>query len=329
MAKKDFYDILGVKRGASEKELKQAFRRLARQHHPDVNPGNKEAEARFKEINGAYEVLSDPDKRKKYDQFGDQWQHADQFAKAQQSGAGGPQRRTEYDFGRQARGEPFGDSLDDLLQNIGFRGRGYRHHSLRGQDLEQQVEVTLDETYRGTTRTIQLQRGDACTNCQGRGILQNKACPTCSGVGATARLERLEARIPPGVKTGSRVRLEGKGAQGTGGGPPGDLFLVITEKPHAVFERKGDDLTADIPIPITDAALGGEAEVPTLKGKVMLKIPPETQSGKIFRLTGQGMPRLGGTGHGDLLAKARIVIPTDLSEEEKALFQKLKDIRIR
>ena len=327
MAKKDYYQLLGVKRGASEKEIKQAYRKLARQFHPDVNPGNKQAEAHFKEINEAYEVLSDPDKRKKYDQYGDQWQYADQFARAHPRGEAGPQSRWRPDVGRQTRGMPFEDILGELFQDTGLRGRDLRRTPRQGQDLEQPIEVTLEEAFHGTTRVLQVQREEDCSSCQGRGIVQNKVCPACGGVGSTVRLRRIEARMPAGVRTGSRVRLEGEGSQGVAGGPPGDLYLVITERPHPVFERRGYDLHAEVPVPLADAALGGEVEVPTLKGKVVLKIPPETQNGRVFRLTGQGMPHLSSAGQGDLLVKAKVVLPANLSEREKELFRELRDLR--
>lgn len=193
--------------------------------------------------------------------------------------------------------------------------------------MEHPVEVTLEEAYHGAARIIQIQREEACASCQGKGIVQNKVCPACGGAGAVTRLRRLEAKIPPGVRTGARVRLEGEGSQGAAGGPSGDLYLVITERPHPVFERKGDDLYAEAAVALLDAVLGGEVEVPTLKGKVALKIPPETQNGKVFRLAGQGMPHLGGAGHGDLLVKARVVLPTNLSESERGLFQQLGELR--
>lgn len=327
MAKKDYYHLLGIKQNASEKEIKQAFRRLARQHHPDVNPGNKEAEGRFKEINEAYEVLSDGEKRKKYDQYGEQWQHADQFARAQPGREADPRWWTDYDPGQQGQGTPFGDILEGLFRDAGARGRGFRHRPTRGQDLEQPVEVTLEEAFHGASRLIHVQREEKCSTCQGAGISQGKACPSCGGAGASKRSRRLEAKIPPGVREGSRIRLEGEGSQGVAGGPPGDIFLVASVRPHASFERKGNDLHAEVALPLTEAILGGEVEVPTLKGKVVLKIPPETQNGKVFRLAGQGMPHLGGGGQGDLLVKARVVLPAGLSEQEKDLFRQLRELR--
>jgi len=219
--------------------------------------------------------------------------------------------------------------MEDLFQDIGLGGHRFRRRPQPGRDLEQSVEVTLEEAFHGTTRLIQLQREEACPACQGTGVAQNKVCPSCGGAGARLRLRRLEARIPPGVKDGSRVRLEGEGGQGLAGGPPGDLYLVVSVRPHSIFERKGDDLYTEVALPLTEAVLGGEVEVPTLKGRVALKIPPETQNGRLFRLAGQGMPRLGGSGQGDLLVKVRVVLPTSLSEREKELFRQLRDLRPR
>ncbi len=329
MAGKNYYDILGVKRDASEKEIKQAYRRLARKHHPDVNPGDKSAETKFKEINEAYEVLSDKEKRQKYDRFGDKWQYADQFAQA------GRQQSQHWDFApgggtfHYTSGET-GD-LDSLFEELfgGARTRTSRRRPQprRGQDLESPIEVTLEEAYSGTSRTISLQVEEPCTACQGSGRIQNLPCSACRGGGVIPRIKRLEVKIPPGVNNGSRVRIAGKGQPSYGGGASGDLYLVISVKPHPKFVRHGDNLHADIAVPLTVAVLGGEVQVPTPKGKLALKIPPETQNGRIFKLSGQGMPHLGKPTRGDLLAKVNIVLPTKLSEEEKDLFQKLKEIR--
>ena len=297
MAGKDYYKTLGVDRGATEREIKQSYRKLARKHHPDVNPGDKSAEQRFKEVNEAYEILSDKDKRQKYDQYGDQWQYADQFA---QAGKGA----SPWGFGK-AGGTRFfyseggmGDLFDDLLGGFGTRTKSQRARSMRGQDMEAPVEVTLEEAYSGASRLITL---------DGR---------------------RLEVKIPVGVKNGSRVRIAGKGGPGYGGAESGDLYLVISVKPHKLFERRGDDLYVDVPVPLTVAVLGGEAEVPVPKGgKLALKIPPETRNGRVFRLGGQGMPHLGKSGRGDLLAAVKVVLPTKLSAQEKDLFQQLGQIR--
>lgn len=292
---KDYYNILGVKRNASESEIKQAYRRLARKYHPDVNPGDKTAEARFKEINEAHEVLSDPEKRSKYDQFGEQWQYADQFARAGQQGPFG-------DFSRAGNGARFyhteqgdiGGIFEDIFEQFGTGGRG---RPRRGRDLEAPVEITLEEAFQGAARIISLDS------------------------------ERLEVRIPPGVKEGSRVRIPGKGSPGAGGAR-GDLYLLVSVRQHSTFKREGDDLLVDVPVPLTTAILGGEVEMPTLKGKVMLKIPPETQNGRTFRLKGQGMPHPGSENvRGDLLATVKVTLPTRLSSREKELFRELSKLR--
>ncbi len=287
MAGKDYYRVLGVSRSAGEREIKQAYRRLARQYHPDVNPGDKSAEERFKQVNEAYEVLSDKEKRAKYDKYGDQWQYADQFERAGRDfGQGGTRVRfSQGDF----------DSLfDDLLK--GFRPGG-QPGAGRGRDIEVPVEVTLEEAFSGSTRTVNLASG-----------------------------KRLEVKIPPGVKDGSRVRLAGKGLEGYGG-VKGDLYLVTSVKPHRLFERRGDDLYVGVKVPLVVAMLGGEVQVTTLKGKLALKIPPETQNGRSFRLKGQGMPRLGSSTRGDLLARVNVVLPANLTQREKELFKRLGELR--
>ncbi|MBI2848417.1 MAG: DnaJ domain-containing protein [Chloroflexi bacterium] len=326
MAGKDYYATLGIKRDASEQEIKKAFRRLARKHHPDVNPGDKTAEARFKEINEAHEVLSDREKRKKYDQFGDQWQFADQFAQAGREGA------QSWAF-RGGGGQPFHyeSDMDSLFGDLFRQFRGgstrTRARSRAGEDIESPVELTLEEAYLGTTRILSLEKDEPCASCGGSGQIRNIPCSTCRGTGMTRSLKRIEVKIPPGVSDGSRVRIAGQGQPGYHGGPSGDLYLITSIKHHRIFDRKGDDLYIDISVPLTTAILGGEAQVPTLKGKVALKIPPETQSGRVFRLSGQGMPRLGGSSYGDLLATIKVVLPTSLSAEERTLFERLRQLR--
>jgi curved DNA-binding protein len=295
MAGKNYYNILGVNRSATERELKQAYRKRARQHHPDVNPGDKSAEEKFKQINEAYEVLSDEKKRRKYDKYGDQWQHADQFeqqARQQpgwnfQQGGGGRVYFSE---------EEAGSIFDDLFRGFGGRAGG-RPQPRKGRDLEFPLEVTLEEAYSGTTRTLSMADG-----------------------------KRLEVTIPPGVKDGSRVRISGKGGEGYGG-VKGDLYLVTSVKPHHLFHRHGDDLYVDVSVPLVVAMLGGEVKLTTPKGKLSLKIPPETQNGRTFRLAGQGMPHLGDSSRGDLLAQVKVALPTKLTDEEKELFQKLGRLR--
>ncbi|MBI2304256.1 MAG: J domain-containing protein [Chloroflexi bacterium] len=326
MAKKDYYQILGISRNASEKEVKQAYRRLARRHHPDVNPGDKQAEERFKEINEAYEVLSDAEKRKKYDQFGDNWQYADQM------GQGEPRR---YPWGPQAgetfAGSGFDDLTDDDLGGIFDRlfrsspgGQTFRRPR-QGENVEQPTEITLEEAYQGTQRTILLQAEEPCPDCRGTGGVLGARCATCRGAGKVLHPRRLEVKIPPGVTDGSRVRVAGAGRHGGRRGSAGDLYLAIKVKPHDLFQRRNSDLHVEVPISLFTAILGGEVEVPTLKGKVMLKIPPETQNGRVFRLAGQGMPHLGTSERGELYAGIKVVLPSGLTEEEKKLLRQLRE----
>ncbi len=322
---KDYYEILGVKRDASEQEIKQAYRRLARKHHPDVNPGDKSAETKFKEINQAYEVLADKEKRKKYDRYGDQWQYAEQFAQADR------QQTPFRDFSRAGGAAGFdfgGDDLGSLFDELLGKTRGYTRHTGpgRGRDMEAAVEVTLEEAFHGTIRVLNLQTEEPCSACQGSGYIRNVPCSTCRGFGAVPRVKRLEVRIPPGVNNRSRVRIAGKGQPGVNGAS-GDLYLVVSVRPHRLFERRGDDLRVEVPVPLTVAMLGGEVQVPTPKGKLALKIPPETQNERTFRLTGQGMPHLGNSSRGDLLVKATVRLPEKLSPQEKELFQRLSELR--
>ncbi len=327
MAGKDYYSLLGVKRDASDKDIKRAYRRLARKHHPDVNPGEKSAETKFKEINEAYEVLSDKDKRQKYDQYGDQWQHADQFAKAggQQSPFGGFSQS-----GGQSYSFEDGD-LDSLFGDLfgGARAGGFRRQAKprKGRDREYSISVNLEEAFRGAERRISMENQQACPSCSGTGRIQNALCSICRGAGVVAGQKQLEVKIPPGVKDGSRVRIAGKGEPGATGGSAGDLYLITSIKAHRQFERKGNDLHVDVEVPLTVAVLGGEVQVPTLKGKLALKIPPETQNGRAFRLSGQGMPHLRGSARGDLFAKVRVLLPTKLTTEEKELFEQFKGLR--
>lgn len=329
MPNTNYYDILGVSKSATEKDIKAAYRRLARKYHPDVNPGDKAAEAKFKEMNAAYEVLADKEKKKKYDKYGDQWQYADQFEQAERQQS--QYRRyptgdgTTYQYSGDIGG--MDNIFEDLFGGLGGRNFSRRSRAMPGRDLETNVEVTLEEAYSGTSRMINLQGEEPCAACKGTGRIQNVACSTCRGTGVAAKMSRLEVKIPAGVVTGSRVRISGKGQAGYGGGASGDLYLNITVRPHAVFERQGDDLITSIPVPLSVAVLGGEVQVPTLKGKVALKIPPETQNGKTFRLTGQGMPHLGKTGSGDIKAKVDVVLPTKLTDKEKELFKQLGNLR--
>jgi molecular chaperone DnaJ len=320
---KDYYSILGVKRGASEKEIRQAYRRLARKLHPDVNPGDKAAEERFKEINAAYEVLSDADKRRKYDLYGDQWQYADQIEEARRQGGQQWSRRSGPSGGFQQF--DLGD-LGDLGGLFGGLFGGGRARSRRGEDVQHAAEVTLDEAFHGTARVLQLQTEEPCATCGGSGRLVGAVCHVCQGAGVMLRPKRLEVKIPAGVGDGSRVRVAGEGRPGRDG-RRGDLYLVISIRPHPRFQRKGDDLHTEVEVPLLDALLGGEVEVPTLKGKALLKIPSPTQNGRVFRLAGMGMPKLGRGGQGDLFVRVKVVLPAELSPQERELLEKLKTMK--
>ncbi len=332
----DYYEVLGIKRDASQKEVTRAFRRLARQYHPDVNPGNPDAERKFKEINAAHEVLSNPDNRRKYDQYGDNWQHADQIeemrrrqgADAYSGMPGGGGQSFEFDLGDLSDlfgggpGGPSGARRGGMFDTFFRRGGGSRG----GQDIEHSTRITLDEAYRGSTRTIEVRdAAEVCRVCGGEGKLAGTICHACRGTGSASPVRRIEVTIPAGVADGTRIRVAGKGGEGMGGGPPGDLYLRVQVSPHPRFERRGDDLHLEVDVPVADAALGGEVRVPTLKGRALaLTIPAGTQSGKVFRLAGQGMPRQRG-GFGDLHAKVRLVLPERLTDEQRELFRRLRD----
>ncbi|MBI4216716.1 MAG: J domain-containing protein [Chloroflexi bacterium] len=309
MAQKDYYNLLGVSPTASDREIKQAYRRLARRYHPDVNPGNKEGEERFKEINLAYEVLSDPEKRAKYDQLGPNWQQAQPFT--QEAPFGG------FEF----RGSPSGHGVEEILESLLRGGLGGRGAGLHPFPVEFPVSVTLEEAYGGATRRLQIPSQSPCPICQGRGHRGGRACPQCGGLGAVSQPRVLEVKIPQGVDTGSRVHLSPQGQE---------INLVVSVEPHPLFTRQGPDLEGEVKVPLDMAVLGGEAEVVTLAGKKLkLKIPPETQNGKRIRLSGQGMPQLQGPGRGDLYEVVKVVLPESLSPREKALFQELRALRSR
>ena len=323
---KDYYQTLGVAKTASDKELKQAYRKLARKHHPDVNPGDKSAESRFKEINEAYEVLGDPEKRRKYDELGANWR---QYEQAQQQGQGFPggspfggagagtwninmggpggyrtmsEEEMHELFGNE---DPFSDFFRTFFGGGGptreggrpRQGRAPRTH--KGRDIEHEVELTLEEAYHGATRRVSIKQG--------------------------GHARSVDVRIPVGVKDGSRVRAAGEGEAGGNGGASGDLYLRVRLKPHAVFERQGNDLHTKVALPVTTAVLGGEALVPTITGSVRLKIPETTQSGQVFRLKGHGMPSIGKPDdRGDLYATVEVQLPRSLTKEQRAHWEKLK-----
>ena len=337
---KDYYKTLGVSKTATEKEIKQAFRKLARKHHPDVNPGDKSAESKFKEINEAYEVLGDPDKRRKYDELGANWRMYEQAQQQGQpfpggspfgggfggsggageggawtinmGGPGGYRTMTEEEmrdmFGTE---DPFSDFFRTFFGGSGgaaagseARGRGRASRSQRGGDLESEAELTLEEAYHGAMRRIAITHGGHARN--------------------------VDVRIPAGVKDGSRVRVAGVGETGTGGAASGDLFLRVKIRPHPVFERKGDDLYVKVPIPATVAVLGGEAQVPTISGSVRLKVPETTQPGQIFRLKGHGMPLVGkADAKGDLYATADVQLPRSLTKDQRQAWEQIRKYESR
>ena len=313
--KRDYYAVLGVPRTASEKDIKTAYRKLARKHHPDVNPGDKKAEALFKEIGEAYSVLSDTEKRKKYDRWGPDWEKIEQAQAAGANFGGRPGSRT-YTWstgpnGGAAGGTPFNfesEDLGGLFEQLFGRAAGGRQRvrtaPRKGRDLEQPVDISLEEAFNGTQRTYTLSDTH------------------------TGETRSVEVKIPAGAHDGLRVRVAGKGEQGLDGGQSGDLYLIVNVKPHAQFERDGDDLRVKVPTPLYTAMLGGEVMVPTPKGtNLALKIAPETPNGQRVRLAGQGMPHLNSTGRGDLFAEINVQLPKNLSNREKDLFGELSRAR--
>ena len=318
---KNFYEALGVARGVTEKELRSAYRKLARKHHPDVNPNDRASEARFKEVNNAYEVLSDAEKRKKYDKYGDRWEMADQLEeqqKRQSAGSwarsGGPQVDANGDFG-------------SIFDNIFRRERGgprAQPANRRGQDIETPVDVSLEEAFHGTTRVLTLQASEVCRVCGGTGEVAGAICHNCEGMGQLVKPKRLEVKVPAGVKTGSRVRVAGEGRQGSGAGPSGDLYLVVSVLAHGRFERKGDDLSTEVTVPYLVCILGGEVAVNTMERAVALRIPELTQNGRQIRLAGKGMPMLGGTGRGDLFVRVKVQMPEQLTADERTHLEALR-----
>ncbi|MEI8306273.1 MAG: J domain-containing protein [Chloroflexales bacterium] len=293
---KDYYQILGVNRGASEQEIKQSYRKLARKYHPDINPGDKQAEAHFKEINEAYETLSDKEKREKYDRFGSDWKRYEQAGSGADYGSGTDFSDIFESFFGGGRGGRGGNPGGPGVPGGGFNMR------MDGQDVEQQADITLEEAFHGTQRSVQF-----------------------SNPNGTPRT--ITVKIPAGSDTGGRVRVTGEGGPGHNGGARGDLILVVRVLPHARFERKGSDLHVTVESNMYTLLLGGQVQVPTLSGKtITLTIPPHTQNGRTFRLSGQGMPVLRMERHGDLYAKLSAVLPTKLSQRERELFEELRRV---
>jgi len=328
---KDYYKILGVDRKADDKTIKSAYRRLARKYHPDVAK-TKDATERFKEVSEAYEVLSDPEKRRRYDSLGPDWQRYTQAPPGAPPGGG---FRVEYGGDAGNLGD-FSEFFRSIFGDLGAHARrgsrsgGIRFddgfdRSPRGADVEAGVEISLDEAFHGARKTFAMDLEEPCAVCQGAGNVQGKPCAACGGGGWQRAHRQVDVKIPAGVKSGQRVRVSG---EGTGApGARGDLYLSVTVAPHPFFERKGDDVHLSLPITAPEAALGTSIEVPTLRGKVSMKVPPATSSGRTFRLPGYGMPRLKGGGAGDQFVAVKIVMPSELTSEERELYEKLKALR--
>jgi molecular chaperone DnaJ len=354
MAKKDFYEVLGVNRDASDDEIKKAYRKLAMKFHPDRNPDNPKAEEQFKEAKEAYEILSDANKRAAYDQYG----HAGVDPQAGGFGGG-------FGGGGGGFGDAFADIFGDIFGGRAGGGGGGRSNIYRGADLRYNLEISLEQAAKGTETKIRIPTMEVCDTCSGSGAksgTQPKTCPTCQGSGqvrlqqgffsiqqtcpkchGTGRIipdpcgtchgagrvkqhKTLSVKIPAGVDEGDRIRLAGEGEHGVNGGPPGDLYVQIHLKAHSVFQRDHNDLHCEMPISFTTAALGGEIEIPTLDGAAKIKIPAETQSGKVFRLRGKGIKGVRSHIHGDLLCHVVVETPVNLTERQKELLRELEEI---
>jgi molecular chaperone DnaJ len=350
--KRDYYEVLGLNKDASEEEIKKAYRKLAMKHHPDRNPDSKDGEEKFKEAKEAYEVLTEPEKRRAYDAYGHAGVNPQMGAGPGQEGFGG-------------FAEAFGDIFSDIFG--GGQGRG-RSSVFRGADLRFNLEVSLEQAARGTETKIRIPTMETCETCKGSGAKPGthpktcdtchgsgtvrlsqgffsiqQTCPTCHGTGkmvtdpcagcrGAGRLKKhktLAVKIPAGVDEGDRIRLSGEGEAGVNGGPPGDLYVVMHLKPHGVFQRDGDDLHCEMPISFTQAALGGEIEIPTLDGSAKIKVPPETQTGQVFRLRGKGIKGVRSTYPGDLLCEVVVETPVRLTDRQKELLRELEEINAK
>jgi len=334
---KDYYKTLGVAKNANAKEIKSAYRKLARQWHPDVNPTRKqEAEEKFKDISEAYEVLSDPEKRKTYDTLGNDWQQraAEQARSRYQQyqyggpGAGAP-GGVEFEFG-DLGDSGFSEFFQTFFGNIGRGSAGMGgaqpRRGQRGSDAEATLELSLRDAYSGVHRTVTLQTETVCPRCHGTGTDKGKLCRECHGNGVVPVTKNLDVTIPAGVRDGQRIRLAGQGGPGSSGAAAGDLYLVVRILPDPVFQRKGEDLYTEVPVSIYTLVLGGEIAVPTMTGTIDLKVPAHSANGRTLRVPGKGMPKLNRSGHGDLYVKLVAEIPKTLSDRERELFRELADL---
>lgn len=352
---KDLYAVLGVSRGADEKEIKSAYRKLARKLHPDVNPNDPTAEAKFKEIGAAYEVLGDTEKRKLYDQYGPNWEAAQQMG-SQPGGAD-----FNFDFGG-AGGGGF-ETIFETFFRDGATGGGGEGRAVAARDVERTIELTLDEIATGTKRTLTYQALDACKSCDGTGTIHLRSlrpcvncggtgrtrnvfglggpcpvcagtgssalesCPTCQGSGTMPTTKKVEIKIPAGFPEGKKLRVPGRGILGTGG-RAGDLYVSIKEIPHERFTRHGDNLEVEIEVPFHVAALGGEIRVPTLTSSLTMTIPAGSQSGQKFRLAGKGMPKMN-KGSGDLVARLKVIVPKSLTDRQRELLKEFANLEVK
>lgn len=317
---RDYYEVLGVRREATEEQIRQAYRRLARKYHPDLNPGNKAAEEKFKEVNEAYEVLSDKDKRGKYDRLGANWKNGAEFTP--------PPGWERIDFSQRptaedAGGGIFSDFFDMLFG--GSRAEEQRtRRPLRGSDAESEMTISLEDAHRGGIHKITLQHSRACSVCKGAGTVSNGICPKCRGRGEVPSQKTLDVKISPGAREGSVIKLTGQGQPGHSGGQSGDLYVKLKIRPHPVFSVSGDDITIEAPITPWEAVLGAKIEVPTIEGKAAMRVPAGSQGGQRLRLRGQGLNKRGG-GRGDQYVRLNIVVPAQPTEREKQLFQQLSE----
>ncbi len=332
----DYYQTLGVARGATADEIKKAYRKLARKYHPDVNPGDKSAEEKFKEVSEAYEVLSDTEKRKRYDQLGADWKAGADFtpppgwAGWTPYGKGWEGARVEYGdlrdiFGGATGAAGVGDFSDFFETLFGARPGAARGapFTMRGRDIETEMEISLEDAHRGSMRTITLRSQATCSACNGSGVVNNKPCPTCHGAGVVTRPKTLDVNIPAGVREGSVIRLAGQGEPGRGNAPSGDLLVRLRLKPHRIFSVTSEgDVQIDLPVAPWETALGARVNVPTLDGSVEMTIPAGAQGGQRLRLRGQGLNRRSG-GRGDEYVRLKIVTPPKPTEKERELFERL------